>query len=307
MGSGDSPLSRLPGWTLAAVIGGGALLYGLGSVLWYRFVTAGANRPEISENCALGSYDAAAMRALIARVQKEGAAGGGGCGGADYPFTCFRELLKARIAAVQQVAGPDMLGRVAAMHAIMRANRAALLSQETVAPRQRTRYAIGSGGGLQSVPDGPPVVLRAERFVYALDQREIGFSGPALTGSRREAWDRGRTDAPSGLYAIAEVSFVLTDPALKYPDDMDTGAVEEKVGFVEAAWSHRSSDAGHDPYRPRLASDSVHSLLSLCPRRPAWLDQPAVKAVPSPGAARNIGEMFKKLEEVRRQTGAPRP
>lgn len=276
--------------------------YGAGSALWYRHVTSGTNRPEQVETCVLGSYDAAAFRALIARVQKDGGRGGEGCGKVDEPVGCLRRSLKERIDAIQQVAGPDMIGRIMAMHALMRANKAVLLSQVTEAPEQPTRIESTSTG-FRTVPDGAPKVRRAERFIYALDEREIGFSGPALLSSGRRTWnwDSGRTNLPSGLYAIAEVTILLADPALKYPDDMSTGAVQEKIDYVEAAWSHRSSDSEW-ARRPSLPAESVHEMSLLCPHRPAWLDTRAVKAE-KPARPFSFNNLMQDMNEAMRRPG----
>jgi hypothetical protein len=215
-------------------------------------------------------------------------------------------VLKERIDAIQQVAGPDMLGRIMAMHALMRANKAVLISQKTEAPEQPTRVESTSTG-FRMVPNGPPMTRRAERFVYALDQREIGFGGPALLGSARRqiTWDSSRTNAPSGLYAIAEVTILLADPALKYPDDMSTGAVAERIDYVEAAWSHRSSDTEW-ARRPALPAESVHDMTSLCPHRPGWLDQPAIKAA-KPARPFSMNNLMQEMNEAMRRGGAPRP
>lgn len=280
--------------------------YGAGSALWYRHVTSGANRPEQVETCALGSYDAEAFKALIARVQKDGGRGGEGCGKVEDPVGCLRRSLKERIDAIQQVAGPDMIGRIMAMHALMRANKAVLLSQETEAPEQPTRIE-STATGFRMVPDGPPKTRRAERFAYALDQREIGFGGPALLGSSRRqiTWDSSRTGAPSGLYAIAEVTILLSDPALKYPDDMSTGAVQETIDYVEAAWSHRSSDSEW-ARRASLPAESVHEMSSLCPRRPAWLDTQAVKAE-KPSRPFSMNNIREEVERAMRGSGSTLP
>lgn len=280
--------------------------YGAGSALWYRHVTSGTNRPEQVETCALGSYDAAAFRALIARVQNDGGRGGEGCGKADDPVGCLRRSLKERIDAIQQVAGPDMIGRIMAMHALMRANKAVLLSQATEQPYQPT-MPVTTETGFRMVPSGPATVRRAERFVYALDEREIGFSGPALLTSSRRSWnwDSGRTNLPSGLYAVAEVTILLSDPALKYPDDMGTGAVQEKIDYVEAAWSHRSGD-GEWTRRSPLSADSVHEMSSRCPLRPAWLDTPAVKAA-KPARPFSMNNIREEVEQAIRGSGSTRP
>ncbi|TCR69799.1 hypothetical protein [Bosea sp. BK604] len=280
--------------------------YGAGRALWYRHVTSASNRPEQVETCALGSYDQAAFRALITRVQKDGGRGGEGCGKVDDPASCLRRSLKERIDAIQQVAGPDMIGRIMAMHALMRANKAVLLAQATEAPEQPMRVDLSSPG-FRMVPDGAPKTRRAERFTYALDEREIGFSGPALfTSSRRSwNWDSGRTNLPSGLYAIAEVTILLADPALKYPDDMSTGAVQEKIDYVEAAWSHRSSDSEW-VRRPPLPAESVHEMSSLCPRRPAWLDVQAVKAA-KPSRPFSMNNIREDVERAMRGSGSTKP
>lgn len=220
----------------------------------------------------------------------------------DDSVGCLRRSLKERIDAIQQVAGPDMIGRIMAMHALMRANKAVLLSQATEAPEQPMRVDFNSPG-FRMVPDGPPKTRRAERFTYALDEREIGFSGPALISSSRRTWnwDSGRTNLPSGLYAIAEVTVLLSDPALKYPDDMSTGAVAETIDYVEAAWSHRSSDSEW-ARRPALPADSVHEMTSLCPRRPAWLDTPAVKAA-KPARPFTMNNLMQEMNEAMRRPG----
>ncbi|WP_147283776.1 hypothetical protein [Bosea caraganae] len=277
--------------------------YGVGGALWYRFVTSGSNRPEQVETCALGSYDVAAFRALIARVRQDGGAGGGGCGKADDPGACLGRVLKERVDSVQRVAGPDMIGRIMAMHAVMRANKAVLLSQKTEPPDQPTRFEP-TPAGLRLVPFGPSTVVRAERFVYALDQREVGFDGPALLGSARRqfTWDSSRTNAPSGLYAIAEVTILLSDPALKYPDDLTTGAVRETIDYVDAAWSHRSSDSEW-ARRQALPAESVHEMTSLCPRRPGWLDQPAVKAA-RPTKPFSFNNLMQEMNEAMGRSGA---
>jgi hypothetical protein len=266
---------RLPDWAygplLLAVVVGGALAINL----WYRFVTSGTNRPEIAETCALGSYDQTAFRALIGRVMREGGRGDGGCRDVTLPGDCFERVLKERIDAVQKVAGPDMVGRMMAMHAVMRASKAVLLSQKTIPPRPPLNLP-GMEAHRKAFPDAfkPPLPPRAERFVYALDKREVGLSGPALIGGgRRHSWDTGRTSSPSGLYAIAEVAIILSDPALNYPVDSDVGAEKEEIAYVEAAWTHRRTD--YNATRPALPAESVHSMTSLCPRRPAWLDTPA--------------------------------
>ncbi len=266
---------KLPDWAFGPLMLAGVVSIGLGIGAWYRFVTSGTNRPEITETCALGSYDVAAFRALIGRVAREGGRGDSGCGRETLPGDCFERSLKERIDAVHKVAGPDMIGRMMAMHAVMRANKAVLLSQTTVPPRQQFVHPALEAHR-KAFPDSfkPPLAPRAERFVYALDKREVGLSGPALIGGgRRTSWDTARTGSPSGLYAIAEVTILLSDPALTYPVDSDVGAEKEEIGYVEAAWTHRRTD--YKTTRPDLPGDSVHSMTSLCPRRPAWLDTPA--------------------------------
>ncbi|WP_426960112.1 hypothetical protein [Muricoccus radiodurans] len=167
-----------------------------------------------------------------------------------------------------------------AMHAVMRANKAVLLRQSSVPPRPGAAYRPMP----PSDPGGRPAPVqgtsRGEVFVYALDAREVGLPGPALflghSSNRGLNWDRVRTNSPTGSYALAEVTVVLGDPALRYPRDIETGAVEERIAYVEAAWTHRAWDGGRGAgSRPILASMSVHELPSLCPVRPTWLDQPA--------------------------------
>ncbi len=266
---------RLPDWAFGPLLLGAFVTVGLSIGLWYRFVTSGTNRPEMTETCALGSYDENAFRALIGRVAREGGRGSGGCKDVTLPGDCFERVLRERIDAVQKVAGPDMIGRMMAMHAVMRANKAVLLSQTTLRPREPIKMP-GWEAYERAFPQyaKPPLPPRAERFVYALDKREVGLSGPALMGGgRRNSWDTGRTGSPSGLYAIAEVSILLSDPALSYPADSGVGAEREEIGYVEAAWTHRRTD--YNTTRPALPGDSVHAMTSLCPRRPAWLDTPA--------------------------------
>ena len=266
---------RLPDWAFGPLLLGAFVAVGLSIGLWYRFVTSGTNRPEMTETCALGSYDVAAFRALIGRVAREGGRGDGGCGRETLPEDCFERVLKERIDAVHKVAGPDMIGRMMAMHAVMRASKAVLLSQTTLRPREPLNFP-GFEAHRKAFPDSfkPPLPPRAERFVYALDKREVGLSGPALMGGgRRNSWDTGRTGSPSGLYAIAEVTILLSDPALSYPADSSVGAEREEIAYVEAAWTHRRTD--YNATRPALPGDSVHAMTSLCPRRPGWLDTPA--------------------------------
>jgi hypothetical protein len=299
---------RLPDWAFGPLLLAFFVLCGVTVGLWYRFVTSGTNRPEIVETCALGSYDQAAFRALIGRVMREGGRGGGGCEDATLPGDCFERVLKERIDAVQKVAGPDMIGRVMAMHAVMRASKAALLSQTTIPPRAEMNFAVFKAyrEAFPEQANKPPVVQRAERFVYALDKREVGLSGPALIGAgRRTSWDTGRTGSPSGLYAIAEVTIVLSDPALSYPDDSDTGAVKEEIGYVEAAWTHRRTDM--NGARPSLPGDSVHDMTSLCPHRPAWLDTPAVSARKpgEPTAEERRRRLFQWADQFRNEPGRP--
>jgi hypothetical protein len=266
---------RLPDWAFGPLLLGAFVAVGLGIGLWYRFVTSGTNRPEVTETCALGSYDQAAFRALIGRVAREGGRGSGGCKDVTLPGDCFERVLRERIDAVQKVAGPDMIGRMMAMHAVMRASKAVLLSQRTIPPREQFVHpALEAHRKAFPQSFKPPLPPRAERFVYALDKREVGLSGPALLGGgRRTSWDTARTGAPSGLYAIAEVTILLSDPALSYPADSDVGAEREEIGYVEAAWTHRRTD--YNSLRPALPGDSVHAMTSLCPRRPAWLDTAA--------------------------------
>lgn len=299
---------RLPDWAFGPLLLAGFVVVGVAVGLWYRFVTSGTNRPEIAETCALGSYDQAAFRALIGRVMREGGRGGGGCGDADLPRSCFERVLKERIDAIQKVAGPDMVGRMMAMHALMRANKAVLLSQTTIPPRAEMHFSVFDAyrRAFPEQANKPPVVQRAERFVYALDKREVGMPGPSLTGGgRRTSWDTGRTSSPSGSYAIAEVTIVLSDPALSYPDDGDTGAVKEEITYVEAAWTHRRTDM--NGARPALPADSVHDMTSLCPRRPAWLDTPAVSARKpgEPSAEERRRRLFQWADELRNQPGRP--
>jgi hypothetical protein len=276
---------RLPDWAFGPLLLGAFVAVGLGIGLWYRFVTSGANRPEITETCALGSYDQNAFRALIGRVAREGGRGSGGCKDVTLPGDCFERVLRERIDAVQKVAGPDMIGRIMAMHAVMRASKAVLLSQTTVPPRKQIVHPVFEAHR-RAFPDAfkQPLPPRAERFVYALDKREVGLSGPSLMGGgRRTNWDTARTGSPSGLYAIAEVSILLSDPALSYPADSDGGAEKEEIGYVEAAWTHRRTD--YNAARPALPGDSVHAMTSLCPRRPGWLDtapQPSGKPARPP-------------------------
>jgi|GEM_PF-6574442 len=298
---------RLPGWAFGPLLLGAFVSVGLGIGLWYRFVTSGTNRPETTETCALGSYDQNAFRALIGRVAREGGRGGGGCGDVTLPGDCFERALRERIDSVQKVAGPDMIGRIMAMHAVMRANKAVLLSQTTIPPRKQIVHPVFEAHR-KAFPDAfkPPLPPRAERFVYALDKREVGLSGPALMGGgRRTRWDTGRTGSPSGLYAIAEVTIVLSDPALSYPVDSDAGAEREEIGYVEAAWTHRRTD--FNGARPSLPADSVHDMTSLCPRRPAWLDTPAVSArrPGEPSAEERRRRLFQWADELRNQPGRP--
>ncbi len=283
---------RLPNWAFGPLMLAAFVFVGVSIGLWYRLVTSGTNRPEIAETCALGSYDLPAFRGLIGRVMREGGRGGGGCGDLTLPGGCFERVLRERIDAVQKVAGPDMIGRIMAMHAVMRANKAVLLSQTTLRPREPIDFpAFAAHRKLVPEAFKPASAPRAERFVYALDKREVGLPGPALIGGgRRTSWDTARTGSPSGLYAIAEVAIVLSDPALSYPGDGDAGAVQEEIAYVEAAWTHRRSDVSGA--RSALPSDSVHAMTSLCPHRPAWLDTPAV-------STRKPGEP--SLEERRRR------
>ncbi|PTM42034.1 hypothetical protein [Bosea sp. 124] len=131
-------------WFQLCVAGfiGLCFLYGLGRAGWYRFVTAKSVQPAQTDTCAMGSIDVAGFRNLVARIDGEGESGGGGCGGADSPASCLEALLKARIDSYMSVAGPDMVGRMMALHAVMRANKAVLLSQTTVPPRPTPRWQM---------------------------------------------------------------------------------------------------------------------------------------------------------------------
>lgn len=293
---------RLPDWAYGPLLLAVFVVVGLAIGLWYRFVTSGTNRPEIAETCALGSYDEAAFRALIGRVMREGGRGDGGCRDVTLPGDCFERVLKERIDAVQKVAGPEMVGRMMAMHAVMRASKAVLLSQKTIPPRQPVNFP-GMEAHRKAFPDAfkPPLPPRAERFVYALDKREVGLSGPALIGGgRRNSWDTGRTRSPSGLYAIAEVAIILSDAALNYPVDSDVGAEKEEIAYVEAAWTHRRTD--YNAARPALPSESVHSMTSLCPRRPAWLDTPAQPSGRQARPSLMWGSIRQEMEDAMRPT-----
>jgi hypothetical protein len=289
-------------------------LYGVGRAGWYRFVTAKSVDPAQTDTCAMGSLDAAGFRNLVARIDREGESGGGGCGDASSPNSCLKDLLKRRIDGYMSVAGPDMIGRMLAMHAVMRANKAVLLSQTTVSPRQPPSWQMFESYR-KAFPDRveKPLVRRAETFVYALDQRAVGMSGPALIGGgsgRSGAWsyDTGRTGFPTGLYGIAEVVITLSDPALRHPGDADAGAVAEEIDYTEAAWSSRKPYDGLAPRsRPTLPANSVYDITSLCPRRPAWLDVPAAPSRPAgaPSEAEQRRRMFQWADQMRNQSGRP--
>jgi hypothetical protein len=283
-----------------------AFLYGAGSKVWYQYVTSPRDDPARTETCALPGIDAVAFRALVARIELEGERGGGRCVKQPDEATCFQDLMRSRLAHYAPQIGSGMEARMMALHALMRANRAVLLAQETLPPQRRfTVTGSTPDGRFTSQEDRPPLVPRAERFVYALDTREIGLSAPALFGRSSGGrhgfhFDEGRTRDPSGSYAIAEFTVTLSDPALKYPDDISTGAVEEDFHYVEAAWSHRRPDkASHPQDRPPLQSYDVRELASRCPARPAWLDTPAVSAHPSgtPTAAERRGQLFEFLKK----------
>ncbi|CAN7595440.1 hypothetical protein LJR009_005267 [Bosea sp. LjRoot9] len=289
-------------------------LYGLGRAGWYRFVTAKSVQPAQTDICAMGSLDVAGFRNLVSRIERDGESGGGGCGEASSPASCLQGLLKARVDSYMRVAGPDMIGRMMAMHAVMRANKAVLISQATVPPRQPPSWQI-SESYRKAFPDRveKPLVRRAETFTYALDQRAVGMAGPALFGGGSGrggglSYDTGRTSFPTGLYGIAEVVITLSDPALRYPDDADTGAVAEAIDYTEAAWSSRKPYDGLVPrYRAPLPADTVYEIASLCPRRPAWLDTPAVPSrLPgAPSQADRQRELFQWADRMRNQPGRP--
>ncbi|WP_426954220.1 hypothetical protein [Muricoccus radiodurans] len=269
------------GWwwpCLQALVLGGPLLVGAISSQFYKARSSG-NRPAASDTCALGTTDAASFRHLISGVEAARQIGGGSCGRADSPGQCFSGLLRGRIDALARQTGPGMEARIMAMHAQMRAHKAVLLRQSSVPPRPGAAFRPMPANDPGGRPPGVPGTSRGEVFVYALDAREVGLPGPALLGqsnARGLNFDRGRTGRPTGSYAIAEVTIVLSDPALRYPRDIETGAVEERISYIEAAWTHRAWDEGRGASsRPYLASTSVHELTSLCPVRPAWLDQPA--------------------------------
>jgi hypothetical protein len=290
------------------------LLYALGRVGWYRFVTVKSVDPAQTDTCAMGSLDVSGFRNLVARIEREGETGGGGCGDARFPNGCLENLLKRRIDGYMSVAGPDMVGRIMAMHAVMRANRAVLLSQASLPPRPTPSWQM-SESYRRAFPDRgeKPLVRRAETFVYALDQRAVGLSGPALMGGgsgRSGAWsyDTGRTGFPTGLYGIAELVITLSDPALRHPEDADAGAVAEAIVYTEAAWSSRKPyDGLAPPYRPPLPAKSVYEITSLCPRRPAWLDLPAAPNRPAgaPSEAEQRRRMFQWADQIRNQPGRP--
>lgn len=258
------------------------VLYTVGEVSWYRLVTAKSVQPAQTDSCAMGSLDIEAFRNLVARIERDGESGGGGCGKVSSPVSCLQDLLKKRIDSYMAVAGPDMVGRMMAMHAVMRANRAVLISQVTVPPRP-TPIWQRSEAFRKAYPDRvePPLVRRAETFVYALDQRTVGMSGPALIGGGSGrggglSYDTGRTHFPTGLYGIAEVEITLSDPALRHPQDSDAGAVAEEIDYIEAAWSTRREYSALAPrYRAPLPANSVDEMASLCPKPPAWLAMPA--------------------------------
>ncbi len=196
-------------WFQLCVFGfiGLCLLYGFGRVGWYRLVTAKSVEPARTDTCAMGSLDAAGFRNLVARIERDGESGGDGCGDANSPNACLQNLLKRRIDGYMGVAGPDMVGRMMAMHAVMRANRAVLLSQATVAPRREQRLVPVFGGeGQRHAMQMVQLPRRGETFVYALDQRAVGMAGPALFGGGSGrggglSYDTGRTSFPTGSTA----------------------------------------------------------------------------------------------------------
>lgn len=303
-------------WFQLGVAGiiGLCVLYGAGRAGWYRFVTAKSVQPAQTDTCALGSLDAAGFRALVARIERDGESGGAGCGDAGSPVACLEALLKRRIDGYMSVAGPDMIGRMMAMHAVMRANRAVLLSQSTVPPRLPPNLP-GFEAYRRAFPDNAEktVVRRAETFTYALDQRAVGMPGPALVGggsgrNRSLAYDTGRTEFPTGLYGIAEVAITLSDPALRYPDDAGAGAEAESIDYTEAAWSSRKPYGGLFPkVRAPLPADSVYKMTSLCPRRPGWLDTPAIpiRKPGEPSAGEQRRRMFQWADELRNRAARP--
>lgn len=297
---------------VAGVIGL-CFLYGLGRAGWYRFVTAKSVQPAQTDICAMGSLDVPGFRNLVARIEREGESGGGGCGDASSPASCLQALLKRRIDGYMAVAGPNMIGRMMAMHAVMRANRAVLLSQTTVPPRPTPRWQL-SESFRKAYPDRveKPLVRRAETFVYALDQRAVGMPGPALFGGGSGrggglSYDTGRTSFPTGLYGIAEVEITLSDPTLR-PDDADAGAVTEVIGYTEAAWSTRKAYDGLAPkVRAPLPADSVYDMTSLCPRLPAWFETPAAPSRMPDAAtqAEQRRKLFQWADQIRNQPGRP--
>jgi hypothetical protein len=262
-------------WAVPLVILGGAFFYGSGSALWYRYITSPANDPASTETCKIGSFDAEQFRGLIRKITADGARGGGNCYGQANEAQCFEDLMRRRIDTYAEQIGSGAAGRITAMHALMRANKAVLLTEAVEANFRSFAAEPASKVGIA--------------YHYALDTREIGLSAPSLgtESSKRRSleFDAGRTRNPGGRYAIAEVTIKLVDPAHKGPDGKPTGPGQDEISYVEAAWSHRRPDAETNPVpRPELPAESVHEMVSKCPFLPAWAQPSAVPPSRANGA-----------------------
>ncbi|WP_146055791.1 hypothetical protein [Bosea psychrotolerans] len=73
------------------------------------------------------------------------------------------------------------------------------------------------------------------------------------------------------------------------------------------ATTGRRAERERDCYRAPLSAGSVHEIASLCPRRPAWLDTPAVASrLPgAPSQAERPRELFQWADRLRNQPGRP--